>query len=162
MILSESRIHRKAGIPLKVTLHLLESSEEEEVIIRYRKINGQIEEIVRIAEGSDEKIPCSRGEIKCRIAVGEVLYAESVDRATFLYTKDGVYRTAYSLQSLEAAYMERGFFRCAKSMLICIYRIAALKSETGGRIDATMENGEHVIISRKYARELRRELKGED
>lgn len=146
---------------MKITLHQIEKGEDE-VIVKYLEMNEQVEDIVRAASAGDEKIPCSRDDVKYMLSVREILYAESVDRATFVYTKDGVYRTAYSLQRLETAYIGRGFFRCSKSMLLCIYRIAALKSEAGGRIDATMENGEHVIISRKYAKELRRELKGED
>ena len=41
-------------------------------------------------------------------------------------------------------------------------RISELRSESGGRINAVMENGEHVIISRRYAKLFRRELRGED
>ena len=46
-------------------------------------------------------------------------------------------------------------------MIINIYRIEKLKSESGNRIDAMMDNGEHVIISRRYAKELRSILRGE-
>lgn len=56
---------------------------------------------------------------------------------------------------------QKGFFRCSKSMVINIYRINKLKSMSGNRIDVTMDNGEHVIISRRYAKELRSTLKGE-
>ena len=41
-----------------------------------------------------------------------------------------------------------------------IYQIDRLKSKAENRIDAQMKNGEHVIISRRYAKELRRILKG--
>ena len=54
------------------------------------------------------------------------------------------------------------YFRCSKSMIINIYRISRLQSESGGRINAVMENGEHVIISRSYAKEFRRVLRGEE
>lgn len=145
---------------MKITLHNIAKGEDE-VVIHYRKMTPQIEDIVRAASGGEEKIPCTCDGVKCMVSVREILYAESVDRATFLYTRDGIYKTPYSLQQLEAAYIDRGFFRCAKSMLLCIYRVSSLRSETGGRIDATMENGEHVMISRKYAKALRGELKGD-
>jgi len=38
--------------------------------------------------------------------------------------------------------------------------VTALHSLSGNRIDATMEGGEHIIISRRYAVEFRRLLKG--
>ena len=57
-------------------------------------------------------------------------------------------------------YSEEGFFRCSKAMVLNVYRIEKLQSLSGNRIDATMDNGEHVIISRRYAKELRVLLKG--
>lgn len=140
-------------------------SGENEVIIRYIEINREVEDVIRAAGGEtvgEEKILCADGDKKYMLTTGSVLYIESVDRTTFVYTADGVYKSSLSLQALELAYAEKGFFRCSKSMILNIYRIAELKSEAGGRIDAAMENGEHVIISRSYAKAFRRVLKGEE
>lgn len=146
---------------MKVTLNQMESGEEE-VVINYIRMSREIEEVIRAAGGGEEKIPCSSGDTKYMLPVRSVLYAESVDRVTFIYTADGVYKTSCTLQNLETAYSVKGFFRCSKSMIINIYRISELRSEAGGRINAAMENGEHVIISRKYAKAFRRELRGEE
>ncbi len=144
---------------MKITLNQIEKGEDE-VIVNYLEMNEVVEDIVRVASGGDEKIPCSRDSIKCMVPVRDILYIESVDRGTFAYTKDTVYKMPFPLHNIEVAYAHRGFFRCSKSMIINIYRISELRSEAAGRIDAKMENGEHVIISRKYAKALRSELKG--
>ena len=68
---------------------------------------------------------------------------------------------AHTLTFLEALYAQEGFFRCSKSMMLNIYRIERLKSMPGKRIDATMDNGEHIVISRRYAGELRNRLREE-
>lgn len=145
---------------MKITLNKLESGENE-VIINYIEMNSEVEDIIRTASGEDEKIPCSRDDSRFMIPVRHILYVESVDRTTFLYTADGVYKTSCSLQALEIMYADRGFFRCSKSMIINIYRIVELRSESGGRINASLENGEHVIISRSYAKSFRRVLNGD-
>lgn len=144
---------------MKVTLNQIEKGEDE-VIINYLEMTEEVEDIVRVASGGDEKIPCSRDSIKCMVAVRDILYIESVDRETFAYTSNAVYKIPLPLHNIEAAYAHRGFFRCSKSMIINIYRVSELRSEAAGRIDAKMENGEHVIISRKYAKALRCELRG--
>ncbi len=146
---------------MKITLNQKESGEDE-VIINYTEMNHEIEDVIRAAGGREEKIPCSSGDAKYMLPVRSVLYAESVDRVTFIYTAEGVYKTPYTLQNLELTYSDKGFFRCSKSMIINIYRISELRSEAGGRINVAMENGEHVIISRKYAKSFRRELRGEE
>ena len=69
-------------------------------------------------------------------------------------------RVSASLEKISLCFEERGLFRCAKSMVINIYKIRYLRSEPGNRIRATMDNGEQVMISRKYAKRLRRILKG--
>lgn len=89
-----------------------------------------------------------------------ILYLESVDGVTYAYLKDRVCRVQSSLFELALCYEGRGFFRCSKSMVLNLYKISFLKSEPGNRIRATMENGEQVMISRRYAKELRRILKG--
>ena len=146
---------------MKITLNRIEKGENE-VIVNYIEMDREVEEIVRVASGQEERIPCVNGDAKFMLPVRSILYAESIDRATFLYTKDGVYRSSCSLQALEMMYADKGFFRCSKSMIINIYRISELRSESGGRINAAMENGEHVIISRSYAKAFRRELRGEE
>jgi DNA-binding LytR/AlgR family response regulator len=45
-------------------------------------------------------------------------------------------------------------------MVINVGRVKALKSLSSNRIDASMEGGEHIIISRRYPSEFRRLLKG--
>ena len=46
-------------------------------------------------------------------------------------------------------------------MIINVGKVRALKSLSSNRIDATMEGGEHIMISRRYAVDFRRLLKGE-
>ena len=53
-----------------------------------------------------------------------------------------------------------GFFRCNKSMALNLNHIESVKSELGSRINAALDNGEHVVISRHYAKRFRELLRG--
>lgn len=88
------------------------------------------------------------------------MYLESVDGVVYAYLADRVLQVKISLWTAAAGFEGRGFLRCSKSMVINLYKISHLKSEPGNRICATMENGEQVMISRKYAKDLRQRLKG--
>ena len=90
----------------------------------------------------------------------DLLYLESVDDRLFAYTGDKTLRLVGSLSSFMTDLDDGSFFRCSKSMVINVNRVKALKSLSSNRIDATMEGGEHIIISRRYASEFRRLLKG--
>lgn len=132
---------------------------EEEVIIRYREMNEQIEAIVGIMQGTGQKIPAHAEGKQLLLLPEEIFYLESVDGMTYAYLEKQVCRVQMSLAELAVCYEGRGFFRCSKSMVLNIYKIDHLKSEAGNRIRATMENGEQVMISRKYAKALRQILK---
>lgn len=144
---------------MKLTMNKI-SQGDDEVIIRYREMNKQIEMIAALAEGKTSKISARYNDEMILLSPEAILYLESVDGVTWAYLADKVCRINESLEKAVLAWGERGFFRCSKSMVINIYRISTLKSESGNRILALMENGEKVMISRRYARELRRILKG--
>lgn len=144
---------------MKLTLARIDGGEEE-VIVRYRRMNERIEAIMELVKGTQPKITAVWEGQTLFLDPSSVYYLETVDGTTYAYLKDKVVRIAESLRVLEIAYADRGFFRCSKSMVLNIYKISYLKSEPGNRIRATMENGEQVIISRKYGRGLRMVLKG--
>lgn len=145
---------------MKITLQQITQGKEE-IIIRYRQMTEQISNIVSYVEERNDKLLVEKDGQKVVLSPQNVLYLESVDGVTYLYTEHEVYKANLTLMSVEANYVEDGYFRCSKSMVINIYRIKKLKSLAGNRIDATMDNGEHVVISRRYAKELRKILRGE-
>lgn len=146
---------------MKITLEQITEGKEE-VVIKYSQMTGQIEDIVRYIERQGGNLVGMKDGQQFVIRPHSVVYLESVDGITYLYTENEVYKTGLTLMGAEAAYVEEGYFRCSKSMVINLYRIEKLKSMPGNRIDATMDNGEHVVISRRYAKELRNILKGEE
>ena len=95
------------------------------------------------------------------IALDDILYIESVDGRTFVYTESEVYKVNYNLLQMEELLRDISFFRCSKSMIMNIDKVLNLKSLSSNRIDATMINDEHIMISRTYASEFRRIIKGE-
>ena len=68
------------------------------------------------------------------------------------------HQTALTLAELEGRYGELGYLRVSKSAVINLHRIRSLKSRTGGRIEASLENGERLVVSRHYAPPLRERL----
>ena len=134
---------------------------QNEIIIRYKHMTDKIKDIVRYVEGQGGKLIGTKDGQQFVIKPYQVIYLESVEGSTYLYTENEVYRSNLTLMEAERIYTEEGYFRCSKSMVINIYRIQKLQSMPENRIDATMDNEEHVVISRRYAKELRNILRGE-
>lgn len=134
---------------------------EEELILNYVNKTAEVERILAFLGEGEKKIIGSIEERQVILKPEEILYVESVDGKTFAYTKDAVCKIGFSLAKAEELLTGINFYRCSKSMIINIDCITGLKSLASNRIDATMENGEHILISRTYASEFRRRLKGE-
>ena len=88
----------------------------------------------------------------------EVLYAESVDKRTFLYTKSGVYETPLRLYELEERLAPRDFVRASKSAVVNFSRVQSIRPDLGGRLQLTLENGERLGVSRQYAPAIKEKL----
>ena len=135
------------------------SKGQEEVIVRYRQMNATVQAICELVQEDPQKLLVETDLGSQYVLVDDLFYFESIDGKTFAYTEDSVYQVHHSLKDLVQAYQDRGFFRAAKSLVLNLYRIAQFKSQSFGRIEATLDNGEKVIISRKYAAKLRQLLK---
>ena len=134
---------------------------EDELILRYQRLNSEVEAALRFMNAPPKKLIGEKNDTQAVIDFADVLYVETVDRKTFIYTADDVFRSELTLTQLEEILNTVNFFRCSKSMIINIDKLTTLKSLASNRIDAALCNGEHIIISRTYASEFRKILKGE-
>ena len=145
---------------MKYTIEQIKKGDDE-LILRYQNLNQEVEHIMNFMSFSEKKLVGTKDGSQIVVDVKQILYIESVDRKTFVYLEDDVVRVEYTLAQLERMLNSLRFFRCSKSMIMNIDKVKVLDSLASNRIDATMCNGEHIIISRTYASEFRRRLKGE-
>ena len=136
------------------------SDGEESIVIRYREMTPSVNKIISILQNEKTKIWGKTHDQNVCIQTEEILYLESVDDKVFAYTENCVLRIEGSLNSFIMEMQDESFFRCSKSMIINVNRVVSLKRLSSNRIDATMEGGEHIIISMRYAAAFRKLLKG--
>ena len=102
---------------MKVTLQQI-SAGAEEIIIKYKKMTEQIEGIVNYINQKEAKLIAYKDGQQFAIPPQNVIYLESVDGVTYLYTSMEVYRTNMSLAAVESLYMDEGYFRACKKIFI--------------------------------------------
>ena len=144
---------------MKVDIRKIETGDDE-VIVRYKEETGRIRKILDVLRDGGEKLYGKKESDVVSVIPGDVLYIESVDDKIFAYTCDDVIRLEGTLAGIIQKLGDERFFRCSKSMIINIDKVDSLHSLSSNRIDATMEGGEHIMISRTYASEFRRILRG--
>ena len=143
---------------MKIINQTDEKVQETTLTVTCREISPELDRLVEAFRLSEEKISVKvKGEVRL-IDLKSILYAETVDGNTFLYTEKGVFGSQKRLYELEAMLAEHNFVRVNKSTLLNLNKIESLKSDIDRRIRVTLKNGYQLIISRAYAEDFKAKL----
>ncbi|MCI7444268.1 MAG: LytTR family transcriptional regulator DNA-binding domain-containing protein [Clostridium sp.] len=126
-----------------------------QIIIKCRQIDNEVIRLKSHIELFDSKLSAKKENKLYFINSSDVLYFESVDNHTFLYTTDDVMEINQRLYELENILSDKDFARISKSQIVNINKIQSLKPELNRTILATMCNNEQLSISRKYVKSIR-------
>lgn len=143
---------------VKISIEEISVDHEEEIIIRCHQINQEILEVCQKLGKHRNYIPASFDKEIYRIFLNDIFYFETVDNKSFLYCMDRVYEAKLKLYEFEELCVGTAFFRASKSVILNADRIRCVKPALSGRFEATLENGEKVIVSRQYVAQLKKAL----
>lgn len=144
---------------MKITLNQDPSHGETEVIINCRQVDEELLRVIAMLRVYQKKLVGILEGEQYLLDVKDILYIDTADKKTFLYTEKGVYQSALRLYELEDTLKELDFFRAGRSVILNFCRIRSVRPELGRRWLVTMDNGEQVWVSRQYAGELREKLR---
>lgn len=142
---------------MQVTFEQVDSTEKEEALIKAQSKTEDIKAAIELLEGGKRKIPLIQNGETILLETTLFYYIESVDKRTFVYTKDDCFESKLRLYELEET-LGTYFLRISKSMIVNLKKIKGVKSDLSGRMEATMLNGEKIMISRSYVKEIKRRL----
>jgi len=134
------------------------SVEEIEITIKYPVMNKDVERIAVMLQAVNTRIKCNLNGSEKYMSVSDIFYFESVDKMTFVYGEHEVYRTEYRLYQIVEEFAHLGFVQISKS---CVLNIGVLDSITpllNSRMEATLNNGERLFVTRKYLENIKEAL----
>lgn len=146
------------GDTMKISINIDENMPDTEIVINSSALTPKIEQIIATLRILDQQMMVTKGDESYILDVAKVIYIESVDRKTFVYTRDDCFESKLKLYEIEEQLCRSGFLRASKSCLVHLKNIRSLKAELNRKIRITLENGEQLIVSRQYADELKRRL----
>ncbi len=143
---------------MKISININETIPDTEIVINSRSLTPEIEKIIATLRILDQQIMAVRNDEAYILDVAKIVYVESVDRKTFVYTESECFESKLKLYEIEQQLCQTGFLRVSKSCLVQLKFIRSLKAELDRKIRLTLENGEQIIVSRQYADELKHRL----
>lgn len=144
---------------MRAITKIVPKTEEELVKIECHEVNDTVTEIVKFVDSRAEAIEGYDNDKAYRILIKDIFYIEAVDNRVYAYLEDKILELKIKLYEFEEQYGNEEFFRCSKNTIVNLMKIDYMKPALNGRFLAALYNGESIIISRKYAVELKRRLK---
>lgn len=147
---------------MDVKISKIPEAETELVDIRCHEETESVREIADFVRSRQGMLSGTLEGRQYAVAVSEIMYIESVDNRTFIYTESKVYESKQRIYELEDILKPKHYLRVSKAALVNLMKISSVKPALGGRFSAVLSNGEEIIISRKYVADLKKTLKGEE
>ena len=142
---------------MRVRFEQVDAKEKEQALIRAVEKTADIVNAMDLLENGFGGLTVTRDKSTYFCKLTQMYYIESVDKRTFIYTKSDSYECRERLYELEEK-LGPYFVRISKSMIVNLRKLQNVSAEPGGRMVAVLLNGERVIISRSYVKEIKRRL----
>jgi len=143
---------------MKIHINEKPNISETEIIINCRSTDEQILRICAGLRMLDKKITgMINGEVFI-LGSSDILYIETVDRKTFIYTSGKVYETPLKLYEIDERLATDDFIRITKSCIVNFDKVRSIRGDIGGRLVCGLENGESIVVSRQYAPTIKQKL----
>lgn len=146
---------------MEIVIKIPDEGEEEQIIIKCRNLDDDLMKLIYQLKMRQEMLVAHDKDKDriVRVAPSDVLYFESVDKRTFLYTRNQVLTIKQKLYQIEQTFRNSDFIRVSKSVILNVAMIKSIYPMFSGRFEAILDNGEKVSISRQYVPELKKKIK---
>ena len=134
---------------LKVILDM-----DDPVMEELRKLNIEIDEsseyVLTRREMDLNYLPARDGEQTFFIAIGDIIYIESLGHDVMIHTMDGTYITRERLKALERMLDPDDFLRVSNSAIVSVKSIRRIEASILQKFILHMANGDKVDVTRSY------------
>ena len=143
---------------MRIKIDEQENLQEIVVTISCRKVDKEVSDIIKLLKMKNKTISGIKENEVVLVKVFEILYIESVDKKTFIYTKEDVFQCKEKLYELEEILEKESFIRISKNTIVNINKVSKIVPDISRRLILTLENKEKVIVSRSFTFNFKKSL----
>jgi DNA-binding LytR/AlgR family response regulator len=126
------------------------------VTIEYPEYNESVKALVRKISSMDIGFSAGVDGRQVKIGLSEVYYIENVERKLFVYTAKEVYRLDLSMSEVEAMTTDTDLVRISRTCIMNTDHLKEIRQVKNSHLEAVLDNGEMLIVSRKYLKDIKR------
>lgn len=125
------------------------------VIVEYPVLDEKARKVLQWVHQLDIQFVGKIDDKLLKIGLDEIYYFETVERKVFIYTKEEVFQLQGSITDVERMMMDSDLVRVSRTCIINTDHLPEIRQLKNSRLEATMDNNEKIIVSRKYLREIK-------
>lgn len=138
---------------MNVRIEIDEMLQEEEVVIRCRKMDGGILKIQAAVMEQGEKgryMTLRQGDTEYYLPIDDILFFETENKIIYAHTQDQMLETEYKLYELEEL-LPGSFLRISKSSIVNLNHIYSItRNLTSSSMVEFVHSHKRVYVSRNY------------
>ncbi|MBQ6040125.1 MAG: LytTR family transcriptional regulator DNA-binding domain-containing protein [Oscillospiraceae bacterium] len=143
---------------MKIIIEAPQPNDEDAIIVRCAAPDQRLISMLLSFQTAKTELTGYLNDRIVRLNYQDVYYFESNENRVFAYYQEDVYEIRYKLYELEELFAPLDFVRCSKSMIVNMEKIEYLSPLFSGKLEAHLKNGEKIVISRQYVRNLKEKL----
>ena len=141
---------------MKLIKKQIDGLREIEVELRYAVMDAEVTKLIDCIEQTEKYVLGTDNGRHHKIRVSDIYYAESIDKKTFIYTENSIFRTTLRLYQLFDSVKNINFIQISKFCFVNIDVLESVRVLSNSRLEATLINGEKIHVSRTYLNDLKK------
>lgn len=143
---------------MRVSIKNVAAVEDERVVLECVELTDDFRDIREYALMKGNMLSGYIEDAAFQLNLSDIIYFEAVGEQVFAYTENELYEIKSRLYEIEKNYGDQMFMRCSKSIVANISQIESFRPAPDTRLIARMKNGEEIVISRMYAKALKKRI----
>ena len=143
---------------MKIRINQDKTMSEIEVIVNCPTVDARVRNLLDALRQCAVSLTGVAEDMTVCVPLHTILYIESINRKTFFYDENRVFRCKDSLTALESLLEQYRFLRISKSCIVNIAQVASTYRCDNHRLGLLLRNGERLVAGRVYAAKVRERI----
>ena len=143
---------------MKIRINQDKTMSEIEVIVNCPTVDARVRNLLDALRQCAVSLTGMAEDRTVCVPPHAILYIESINRKTFFYDENRVFRCKDSLTALESLLEQYRFLRISKSCIVNIAQVASTYRCDNHRLGLLLRNGERLVAGRVYAAKVRESI----
>lgn len=123
---------------------------ETRITIECQSVTQNLRRLINVIRNMETFIIGYQEKSSFKIPVDSILYIESIENRTFLYTCSDTFDSRQRLYELEKQLADLDFIRISKNTIVNLHQIEQVRSIGISKLELVLVNKERLIVNRNY------------